>query len=43
MNIFKGVNRKEVFLIILFELGFGLKFNLIGEISISEVDRKSVV
>ncbi len=37
MNIFKGVNRKEVFLIILFELGFGLKFNLIGEISISEV------
>lgn len=37
MNIFKGVYKKDVFLILLFEIGFGLKFNLVGEISISEL------
>lgn len=37
MKVFQGVNKRDVFLIILFEIGFGIKFHIIGEISISEL------
>ncbi len=37
MNILKGIKKREIFFILVFEIGFGLKFNLIGEISVSEL------
>lgn len=37
MKILSGENKLEIILMLLFQIGFGIKFNLIGEISISEI------
>lgn len=37
MNRYKSILNRNTFLIFLFEIGFGLKYNIVGEISISEL------
>lgn len=37
MNLLSGENKLEIILMLLFQIGFGIKFNLVGEISISEI------
>lgn len=37
MNILSGENKLEIILMLLFQIGFGIKFNFVGEISISEI------
>lgn len=37
MNILSGDNKLEIVLMLLFQIGFGIKFNIVGEISLSEI------
>lgn len=37
MNILSGENKLEIVLMLLFQIGFGIKFSIVGEISLSEI------
>lgn len=37
MNLLSGENKLEIILVLLFQIGFGIKFNFIGTISLSEI------